>query len=239
MTTNPRQIQSLERAMRLLELLRAEGGRARLNDLAARSGLGKSTIHGLLDTLISLGYVTREQRFYALGLRLRQLAQPLNETEQRLRQAFTPALRAFAELCGENCFLAVPGGTRAYLTLAALDSRGLSLQQPLDSRRDGLATSAIGKVLLAHDRQLARQLFRTRAVPETLAQELHQVANQGFALDLAASRPDLHCFALPLRLRGQVVAALGAGGPAQRLQAPVMRRMATRAMRSLFDLVKC
>ncbi|MEE1890198.1 IclR family transcriptional regulator [Pseudomonas carassii] len=239
MSANSRQIQSLERAMHLLELIRAEGGRARLNDLAERSGLGKSTVHGLLDTLMSLGYVTREQRHYALGLRLRQLAQPLSETEQRLRQAFTPALRAFADLCGEHCFLAVPGGTRAYLTLAALDGRGQALQLPTDTRRDGLATSAIGKVLLAHDPQLARQLLRTQPVPQTLEQELHQVASQGFALDLAASREDLHCFALPLRLRGQVVAALGAGGPAQRLQAPVMRRMANRAMRSLFDLVKC
>lgn len=239
MSSNSRQIQSLERAMHLLELIRAEGGRARLNDLAALSGLGKSTVHGLLDTLMSLGYVSRDQRHYALGLRLRQLAQPVGETEQRLRQAFTPALRAFAELCGERCFLAVPGGTRAYLTLAALDGRGQPLQLPADTRRDGLATSAIGKVLLAHDRQLARQLARTQPVAEALTEELHQVANQGYALDLAASCPDLHCFALPLRLRGQVVAALGAGGPAERLQAPVMRRMAGRAMRSLFDLVKC
>lgn len=239
MSSNSRQIQSLERAMHLLELIRAEGGRARLNDLAGLSGLGKSTVHGLLDTLMSLGYVSRDQRHYALGLRLRQLAQPVGETEQRLRQAFTPALRAFAELCGERCFLAVPGGTRAYLTLAALDGRGQPLQLPADTRRDGLATSAIGKVLLAHDRQLARQLARTQPVAEALTEELHQVANQGYALDLAASRPDLHCFALPLRLRGQVVAALGAGGPAERLQAPVMRRMAGRAMRSLFDLVKC
>ncbi|QXH33619.1 IclR family transcriptional regulator [Pseudomonas muyukensis] len=239
MSSNSRQIQSLERAMHLLELIRAEGGRARLNDLAALSGLGKSTVHGLLDTLMSLGYVSRDQRHYALGLRLRQLAQPVGETEQRLRQAFTPALRAFAELCGERCFLAVPGGTRAYLTLAALDGRGQPLQLPADTRRDGLTTSAIGKVLLAHDRQLARQLARTQPVAEALTEDLRQVANQGYALDLAASRPDLHCFALPLRLRGQVVAALGAGGPAERLQAPVMRRMASRAMRSLFDLVKC
>ena len=239
MSTNSRQIQSLERAMHLLELIRAEGGRARLNDLAERSGLGKSTVHGLLDTLMSLGYVSRDQRHYALGLRLRHLAQPVNEAEQRLRQAFTPALRAFAELSGESCFLAVPGGTRAYLTLAALDCRGQALQLPADTRRDGLCTSAIGKVLLAHDRQLARQLARTHALPDTLEQELRQVANLGYALDLAASRPGLHCFALPLRLRGQVVAALGAGGPAERLQAPVMRRMASRAMRAMFDLVKC
>ncbi|WP_205297814.1 helix-turn-helix domain-containing protein [Pantoea sp. Cy-639] len=239
MSANHRQIQSLERAMHLLELIRAEGGRARLNDLAERSGLGKSTVHGLLDTLMSLGYVAREQRHYVLGLRLRQLAQPVHDTEQRLRQAFSPALRAFTELCGESCFLAVPGGTRAYLTLAALDGRGQPLQLPGDIRRDGLATSAIGKVLLAHDPHLARQMARSRPMPQVLEQELQQIGNQGFALDLGASRPDLHCVALPLRLRGQVVAALGAGGPAERLPPPVMRRLAGQAMRSLFDLVKC
>lgn len=233
-----RPVQSIERAMLLLEILRAQGGSARLGELAARAGLSKSTVHGLLDTLLDLGYVSRAGMDYTLGVRLGLLAQAAQDEKQRLRQAFLPALQAFAEISGENCFLAVASGTQAYLTLEAVDGNGRPLLLAHDEKRDALPTSAIGKVLLAGDRQLARRLCRRQAVSPALAEELARVNDQGFALDLGACEQSLHCVALPLRLRGKVVAALGAGGPAQRLPAALMQRMARRAMNALFDLVK-
>ncbi|KAF1054378.1 MAG: Glycerol operon regulatory protein [Stenotrophomonas maltophilia] len=237
MQRTTRTIQSLERAMLLLETLSACGGRARLAEVAERSGLTKSTAHGLLDTLVGMGYVVRAGNDYALGLRLQTLVRPLRDEDERLRAAFLPALRAFTELCGEHCVLAVPAGTRAYFTLDALAADGRPLALPLDERRDALTTSAVGKVFLAHDRALVRRLRRSDALPVELEPELQHVNARGYALDLQTSQPELNCIALPLRVRGRVVAALGAGGPAERFAQPYMRRLATRAMRELFDLV--
>lgn len=239
MENRSRHIQSLERAMALLEALREQGGEARLADLAQSTGLSRSTVHGLLDTLVTLGYVSRAQTRYSLGLRLHHLAEPLDGRGAALRQSFAPALRAFAELCGERCYLAVPAGTRGFLTLAALDGQGRPLAPQPAAARAALSTSAIGKVLLAHDRSLLRRLRRDAALPDSLEGELQQVGRQGFALDLQGSERDLNCVALPLRLRGQVVAALGAGGPASSLSPALMQRLAGRAMRELFDLIKC
>ena len=239
MEQRSRNIQSVERAMLILEMIKSYKDGARLSELAEASGLSKSTVHGLLDTLVSMGYVTRNQTRYSLGLRLRLLSQPPEEAEEELRKAFAPALRAFMELSGENCFLAVPCGTRSYLTIDALDRQGAPLYLPANEQREALITSAIGKVFIANDSQLAYRLRREMWFSSELEQDLKQVTNQGYALDMGASEQDLNCVALPLRIRGKVVAALGAGGPSDRLEASLMRRLATKAMRDLFDLIKC
>ena len=69
-------IQSVERAMAVLETLAAHGGEARLTTLSESLGLNKSTLHGLLRTLLELGYISRREQNYTLGLRLREIAQP-------------------------------------------------------------------------------------------------------------------------------------------------------------------
>lgn len=239
MERNSRSIQSVERAMLLLEAIRNLGGSARLVEIAEAAGLSKSTAHGMLDTLVSLGYLSRERTLYSLGLRLRRLAQPLEEVEGGLRESFAPALRAFGELTGENCFLAVSGGVRSYLTLDALDASGRPLSLPADERRDALSTSAVGKVFLAHDRDLAHKLRRTQPLPQTLEEEMKVIRNRGFALDLGESERELHCLAIPLRMKGRVVAALSTSAPSERLTPAFMCRLASRAMREMFELIKC
>lgn len=225
--------------MQLLDALRDLGGSARLTELAMQCGMGKSTAHHLLDTLVGTGHVARTGRQYCLGARLALLAgQPADGHTQRLQRAFAPALHAFSDMTGQNCFLAIAGGTRAYLTLAALDGQGQPLYLPRDECRDALLTSAVGKIFLAHDGQLLRRLRRSVALGAPLENELARVNAQGYALDIGASAPDLNCVALPLRVRGSVVAALSASGGAAQLGPRQMRAAAARAMRELFNVIK-
>ena len=56
-TTRP--IQSIERAAAVLEVVARAGGAASLKDVAAHTGLGKTTAHNILKTLDQLGYVMR------------------------------------------------------------------------------------------------------------------------------------------------------------------------------------
>lgn len=195
MTTRSRQIQSVERAMGLLEQLR---------DLpqGAANGLTKSTAHGLLNTLVELGYVTHQGNRYWLGNRVRVLAQSPHDPAERIRELFSPALHSFNELCEADCFLAVASGTRSYLTLEAVDRNGVAFEPTVDKQRDALCTSAVGKVLLAHDEQLARRIRRVGAMGRSLEGELTLVRNIGFAVDCQASLPGLNCMAIPLRLEG-------------------------------------
>ncbi|HHF0896876.1 TPA: IclR family transcriptional regulator [Pseudomonas aeruginosa] len=233
-----RRIQSLERAMLLLEAIAAAGGEARLVDLSAQLNLHKSTLHGLLNTLAAMGYVSRYGTRYALGLRLREIAQPLADADAGVRMAFAPALRALAERSGETCYLAVPCGTREYLYIDALEGHGSLRVASPRGRREGLTTSAIGKVFLAHDPALVRSLRRAESMPAALEKELAAITEQGYALDLEEAEPGLNCLALPLRCQGRVVAALGVAGPSQRLRKPILCRLAATAMREMFDILK-
>jgi len=238
LTPRSRHIQSVEKAMSLLEQLKIFSDGASLADLCASNGLTKSTAHGLLDTLVELGYVSHHGARYSLGTRVWALAPTPNDAAQRIRESFIPALRAFNELCEADCFLTVPSGTRSYLTLEAMDANGAFFRPTDDTQRDALRTSAVGKIFLAHDSGLARRARRNAALDRTLEDELIQVRQNGFALDDQGSQTGLNCMAIPLRMRGQVVGALGTSGSAEQLRPALLQLKARQALRQLYDLVK-
>ena len=69
-------VQSLQRAFDLLERMADAGGEASLSELAATSGLPLPTIHRLIRTLVTCGYVRQNSnRRYALGPRLIRLGE--------------------------------------------------------------------------------------------------------------------------------------------------------------------
>src|SRR5689334_18792568 len=65
-------IQSVDRALFLLETIAEAGGEATLTDLANRTRLNISTCHHLLATLIQRGFAAKVpgRRLYALGPRI-------------------------------------------------------------------------------------------------------------------------------------------------------------------------
>ncbi|MEW6046987.1 MAG: helix-turn-helix domain-containing protein, partial [Bacillota bacterium] len=63
-------INSVARAVQIIELLAAEGDAVRLSDLSERLGLNRTTLFHLLATLQAHGWVARDPaRRYALGAR--------------------------------------------------------------------------------------------------------------------------------------------------------------------------
>lgn len=230
MVNETRIIRSVERAMRLLEYIAAAGGQMRLGELSAQTGLHKATLHGLLNTLTALGYVQREGRAYALGLRLREIALPLADRDEYLRRHFRPLLEALHHDSGENVYLAIPCGTREYLYIdVAGDGRYFNGISPR-GRREGLTTSAMGKIFLTYIPEMTRSLKRVGRLSEALGKELRQTAERGFALDLGIAEAGLNAFAVPLYLNGAVVAGLSVAGAAERLPETVLTDMAHTAM---------
>ncbi len=73
---SPSGVQSIDRALELLEHLADAGGALRLAELEAKTGLPLPTIHRLLRSLAHNGYVRQEpSRRYALGPRLIRLGE--------------------------------------------------------------------------------------------------------------------------------------------------------------------
>ncbi|MDR5684971.1 IclR family transcriptional regulator [Morganella morganii] len=231
-------IQSVERAMLLLETLVSRKEGFRLAELSEQFSLNKTTLHGLLATLSSLGYVSRRGQYYVAGLRVRDIARPLTDSDQQLREQFTPALRRLSVLSGETCWLAVPCGTREYLYIDAIEGgNSLRVASPRGTR-EGLITSAIGRIFLAFHEDLARTLRKEGLITGKLNSTLSLIAECGYALDIEEAEKGLNCMALPLRQHGYVVAAMGVAGPSNRLHPDYLRRLAVRIMRDMFDIIK-
>lgn len=230
------QIQSVERAMLVLETIADVGGEVRLIDLTTQLGLNKSTLHGLLNTLAAMGYIDRNGTKYKLGLRLRAITQPIAEQDVQIRDAFKPALMTIYERTGKDSYLAVPSGTSDYLCLDVLRTPLTAQIKP--KINTNLINTAIGKIFLAYDKELLRSLRKAAPLPAVLEQELASVNMQGYALDLEEAEKGLNCVALPLRQHGKVVAALSISGPAEELKPALLHQIAKKSMSEMFGLLK-
>ena len=230
--TNPlKRIQSVERAFILLEAIAELGGSARLNQLSEHCKLNKTTVHGLLNTLATLGYIAREDSRYLLGPRLLTLSAHINVQHQKIRSRFQSILDYAANLSGETSYLAVLGGNQDYIYAEAIQSgNSLRLANPR-GRRERLDTSAIGKVFLAFNGDLVRQMRITKAIPLALTNELKQIRELGYALDLEDAEVGLNCLAIPLYHEGKIDAVLGVAGPAARIPASQLRAFASKLQR--------
>ena len=65
-------IQSVERALQILEYLSGPVSEAGITEIAAFMGLGKSTVYGLVNTLVQEGYLEQnpDNKRYRLGIKL-------------------------------------------------------------------------------------------------------------------------------------------------------------------------
>lgn len=216
-TKEPKTIQSIERGFAMLELLSHADKPLSLQAISQALSLSKSTVHGILATMSNLGYVKRSKQGYALGLRLRELSKPLEQHDESIRQHFAPLLKHMAQLTDNTAYLAVQSGSQEYLYIDAIErANPLTIRSPR-GKREGLATSAIGKVFLAFDEELKRSLRLGGQITPTLEQELDQVKEQGYALDLEQAEPNLNCLAIPLYLDGKLTAVAGVSGAANEL----------------------
>lgn len=231
-------IQSVERAMSILEAIAAAGGEVRLTELVNSLGLHKSTLHGLLNTLCAMGYISRRDSRYALGLRLREIAQPLNDADMVIKAYFAPALRGFAELSKEQCYLAVPCRTRHYIYIDMIAGNAPLHSSVPRGKREALITSAMGKVFLAFDEDLSRSLRKAGHLTQALEEELRLIRDRWYAFDLEQAEEGLHCMALPLRKQGRLVAAMSLAGPSDRLPEEHLSTIAGKVMREMYDIIK-
>ncbi|GAA4523563.1 IclR family transcriptional regulator [Nonomuraea ferruginea] len=220
-------VQSVERALDVLEALAEQGGEASLSEIAARTGLPYGTIHRLLQTLLSRGYVRQESdRRYALGGGLVRLG---GVAEGMVGVWAQPHLTRMVELSGETANLAVLEGDFIVYVAQVPSPRRLRMFAEV-GRRVLPHSTAVGKVLLAwraaHDAvTLLERTGMPRRTPNTITAtgpmlaEFDVVRDRGYALDLGEEELGVHCLAVPVRDGDRVVAAMSVSGPAERIDA--------------------
>jgi IclR family acetate operon transcriptional repressor len=220
-------VQSVERALDVLEALAEHGGEAGLSEIAARTGLPYGTIHRLLQTLLARGYVRQESdRRYALGGGLVRLG---GVAESMVGVWAQPYLTKMVELSGETANLAVLEGDFVVYVAQVPSPRRLRMFAEV-GRRVLPHSTAVGKVMLAGrpPAEAVAVFERTgmpRRTPNTITDmtamltELDLVKARGYALDLGEEELGVHCLAVPVWDGRRVVAAMSVSGPAERIDA--------------------
>lgn len=224
-------IQSVGRALDVLEVLAEEGGDVGLSDLAARTGLPYGTVHRLLRTLASRGYVRQnDDRKYALGAALLRLG---DAAERLFALRARPYLAQLVDISGETANLAVLEGDAAVYASQVQSRHRLRIFAEV-GRHVLPHCTAVGKILLAwrSEDEVERILRRTglpRRTSHTITRlpamldELSKVRAAGYARDNGEEEIDVHCLAVPVWQpdpsggRDRVVAAMSISGPASRI----------------------
>lgn len=229
--TDSNSVQSVERALTLIEVMAAEGAPMTITDIAKNVGLKISTVHRLLATLSNKGYVEQEgaSSKYKLSLKLLSIGQssiyPID-----FRAKARPYLEELVDRCNETANLSIlDGGEVVYIDqVESTNIVIVKMFSTVGSRRQAHCTGS-GKVLLAHlpseelDRVLASMEFK-RYTNETITdveifkKELERVRKQGYALDMGEREKDMRCVAAPvIKHDGEVVAAVSVSGPSTRI----------------------
>lgn len=235
---------SLPKGLAILEALAAAATPMGVTELARELGMGKSGAHRVLRMLCDLGWVREAQGRYACTLRIWELGMRVADRLD-LRQVAAPYLRRLADLSSETVHLSILDGVEV-LYVDKIDS-----PQPVRaySRVGGRAPApcvATGKVLLAHASPervaQARQTLvahtpRSIVDPEAFDAELRRVRQQGYAVNRGEWRISVCGLAAPVfDARGEVVAALGISGPAERLTQKVLRSLEPAVRQAAQDL---
>lgn len=190
-----RTIQSVDRALDILETLSGSRNELQLSEIAQRTGLNVSTCHHILLTLTRRGYTgqNRRGRAYYLGSKIMQLSS--SRTRQiNLVELVMPELRALNEQTQENIHLAMMQGDNLVILAEMESTRAVRVHSDtIDFTRAAHAT-AIGKSILAwlpeteiariiENKGLTRFTEKTITDLDELTEALRLVRRFGFASD--------------------------------------------------------
>jgi DNA-binding IclR family transcriptional regulator len=219
-------VQSVDRAVAILNALCAKQDYLGVTELSNELGLHKSTVHRLLVSLQRGGLTERDPRTrkYRLGLRLVELGNAVLNS-RGLPQIALPYLHYLADTLEEITYLAVRDDDRI---LNVLQVPGPQLVQSIGWIGGGsLHATSTGKVFLAYmpadeqrsylDKGLSRFTDKTITDADQLAAELEQVRERGYATSWGEEEQDVNAVAVPVEKAEEgVVAAIGVVGPSYR-----------------------
>jgi IclR family acetate operon transcriptional repressor len=235
-------VQSLRRALSLLDGLAATQEGTTLTEIAQQIGLATSTAHRLLTTLEQARYVhfDSERKLWTVGVQAFATGNAFLKT-RNLAALARPHMRALMEECEETVNLAIADQNEA-IYLAQVECRHMMRTFARPGGRVPLHCSGVGKALLSamseaelsrvlHDRGLSRVTIKTITTPAALRQNLAVSRERGYAFDDEEHAVGLRCVASVIHNEnGDAIGAVSLSGP--------MARIPDNRVAALGDLVR-
>ncbi|MEP5731441.1 MAG: IclR family transcriptional regulator [Sulfitobacter sp.] len=214
------------KAFTLLEILSENEAPMGVTELSNRTELGKSNVHRLLQTLLTLGYVKKpDETHYTASLRVWELGSQII-SRVNIRDVARPYMQLLAQATGETVHLSELC-TSEVLYIDKIESREpVRAYTQLGGRAPAYCT-ATGKVMLAYQtdddiRQVLKTAIqhttKTLIDADVFLAQAEQIRQQRFAVNRGEWRSDIIGISAPVCCAmGQVDGAIGLSAPASRL----------------------
>ena len=223
-------VQSIQRAVMLLEVLADKEAELGIVELSRKTGLNQSTVHRLLRTLFNLNFIDQNPNThkYRLGLKLFELGSSIINNIDIVKNAI-PYMKTLSKKYNEAVNLAKLDKDKIVYIHKIESSTTLKLDLKLGSRHPTYCTG-LGKVLLAYLEEdelnfylervkLKKFTSNTITHQEKLKEELILIRQQGYAFDNEEYIQGVCCLAAPVRdYANKVCAALSIAIPSARLK---------------------
>lgn len=223
------QVQSLVRALTLVNRLAAADEGITLTEVAQQVGLSPSTAHRLLTTLEQERYVhfDAERRLWSVGVQAFVAGSAFLKTRSLVGTA-RPHMRALMEESEETVNLAVEDQAEA-IYLSQVECRQMMRAFARPGGRVPLHCSGVGKALLSampdgdlarvlHRHGLSRVTVKTISTTTALRGDLAKARARGYAIDDEEHAVGMRCVAAVVFNEGaEPVAAVSLSGPMARI----------------------
>lgn len=222
-------VQSVERALAILDVLAREGSPMKLSSISKQLDLNISTVHRLLNTLMVWGYVEQDPYMgrYRLGIKSFEIGNKALYSLD-IRSVAKAFLKKMVDKSNETANLAIlVEGEVVYID--QVETHNIIKMFASPGTRGPSYCTGSGKALLAslNDYEINRlargfsfQSYTDKTITniEDLKKELLQIRQQGYSLDLGEMEEDVRCVAAPiLNHEGKTVAAISLSGPRTRM----------------------
>jgi IclR family pca regulon transcriptional regulator len=227
-------VQSLQRGLEVIRAFDADARELTLSDVARRTGLSRAAARRFLLTLVDLGYVRTDARYFSLSPRVLELGYAYLSSLS-LPEVAEPHLEALVAEVRESSSLSVLDGPDIVYVARVPVSRIMTVAINVGTRFPAHATS-MGRVLLAglaepeldvylEQAELQRLSPRTVTSTSALRTELRRVRDQGWSIVDQELEEGLRAVAAPVRdASARVVAAINLSAHASRSSIESMRR---------------
>ncbi|HBE02693.1 MAG: hypothetical protein A2096_11705 [Spirochaetes bacterium GWF1_41_5] len=201
-------VQSLERALDILEIVQCSAEPVKAADIARKAGLGNNTAHNLIRTMFRRGYLSQDSSSrYFIGAKCYLLGSARNKWRIFI-ETIQPVLQKIAEDTGDSCVVGIESGGKLLLP-AYIEGSGAIIIQEKQEWNDKFHCTAAGKVILAQKGlDWFKKIINSGTLPvfspKTIAdwiqleKEIMLIAKQGYSVSIDETREGISAIAVPI-----------------------------------------
>ena len=222
-------IQSLEKALEVIEVLYISGQAMGISDIDEHVDIGKSTVHRVLDTLMSYNYIEQveDSTKYRLSWKFFEVGQSI-PAQRNLLNLNTDALQNICEKYGESVNMGIHSDDSMIIISRMVPRTNMAANVPIGSKMP-LHASSMGKIAVCEfDETDLRKLYPSNDLPiytpntiktiDEFVNELAKVKQQGYAIDDQELYSGITCIAAPIKdFSGKTVAGVSVSGTSSRM----------------------